>query len=102
MKNRLRNIDVFPLGFVLLTFLFFHCSEIKKEQNLIFGEDKPNVILILADDLGYGDLSCFGGKHVSTPRIDQMAGYDKTIPFLAEKVFLGQTTVFEYQLHCVG
>ena len=34
---------------------------------------KPNVLLILTDDQGYGDLSCFGGKHVDTPRIDQMA-----------------------------
>jgi arylsulfatase A-like enzyme len=36
-------------------------------------EPKPNFIIIFTDDQGYGDLSCFGGKHVSTPRIDQMA-----------------------------
>ena len=35
--------------------------------------DKPNFIIIFTDDQGYGDLSCFGAKHVSTPRIDQMA-----------------------------
>ncbi len=34
---------------------------------------KPNFVIIFTDDQGYGDLSCFGGKHVSTPRIDQMA-----------------------------
>lgn len=34
---------------------------------------KPNMILILTDDQGYSDLGCFGGKHVETPRIDQMA-----------------------------
>ena len=34
---------------------------------------KPNFVVIFTDDHGYGDLSCFGGKHVSTPRIDQMA-----------------------------
>ncbi len=33
----------------------------------------PNFIVIFTDDQGYGDLSCFGGEHVSTPRIDQMA-----------------------------
>ncbi|TWT84718.1 Arylsulfatase [Planctomycetes bacterium CA13] len=35
--------------------------------------NKPNFIVIFTDDQGYGDLSCFGGKHVTTPRIDQMA-----------------------------
>ena len=34
---------------------------------------KPNFVVIFTDDQGYGDLSCFGGDHVSTPRIDQMA-----------------------------
>ena len=31
---------------------------------------KPNVILLLADDLGYGDLSCYGGVGAPTPHID--------------------------------
>ncbi|MDQ8208240.1 sulfatase [Coraliomargarita sp. SDUM461003] len=34
---------------------------------------KPNLIIIFTDDQGYADLSCFGGKHVYTPNIDQMA-----------------------------
>lgn len=33
----------------------------------------PNFIIIFTDDQGYGDLSCFGGTHVQTPRIDKMA-----------------------------
>ena len=36
-------------------------------------DSKPNFVVIFTDDQGYGDLSCYGGKHVSTPRIDQMA-----------------------------
>ncbi len=34
---------------------------------------KPNIIYILADDLGYGDLSCYGQKHFQTPNLDRMA-----------------------------
>ena len=33
----------------------------------------PNIVLIFADDLGYGDLSCYGAEHVDTPNIDHLA-----------------------------
>lgn len=40
-----------------------------------FGDaaDKPNVIIILADDVGYGDLGCYGSTKIKTPNLDKLA-----------------------------
>ena len=37
------------------------------------GLNRPNFIIIMADDLGYGDIGCFGSTSVSTPNLDRMA-----------------------------
>ncbi len=34
---------------------------------------RPNILVILADDLGYGDVGCFGGEDLQTPHIDGLA-----------------------------
>lgn len=34
---------------------------------------KPNIVLIMADDLGYGDIGCFGNRTIQTPHIDRLA-----------------------------
>ena len=35
--------------------------------------DRPNIVFILADDLGYGDLACYGREDISTPHLDRLA-----------------------------
>ncbi len=35
--------------------------------------DSPNIVLIYADDLGYGDVGCYGATRVRTPNIDRLA-----------------------------
>ena len=54
------------LSGVLLSTLIA-CSE--KEEAI----STPNIIFILADDLGYGDLACYGQKFIKTPNLDRMA-----------------------------
>lgn len=39
----------------------------------IFAQQKPNIIYIYADDLGYGELGCYGQKMIQTPNIDKLA-----------------------------
>ena len=56
-------MKTFAFTFFLLINSFFH----------LWGTDKVNVVLIFADDQGYGDLGCFGSKKIKTPNIDQMA-----------------------------
>jgi arylsulfatase A len=52
-----------------LLFLYFFCANFFQ----IKAQSQPNFIIILADDLGYGDLSCYGHPTIKTPNIDKMA-----------------------------
>ncbi|WP_372772785.1 arylsulfatase [Mangrovibacterium sp.] len=45
----------------------------KGNQENDLSSSKPNIIYILADDMGYGDLSCYGQQEYQTPNIDKMA-----------------------------
>src|SRR5210317_1022060 len=59
---------------IFVGMLLISCSPRKEEKEAPQKEiNPPNIIYILADDLGYGDLSCLGQTKFSTPNIDQLA-----------------------------
>jgi arylsulfatase A-like enzyme len=66
MNTTSKNIRLIPctLGLISVASLHFACSR---------APEKPNIIIINADDLGYGDISCYGATSLSTPNIDMVA-----------------------------
>lgn len=63
--------NFFPLlGMCSATILATTSCKDKKAEG---DNAKPNIIFILADDMGYGDLSCYGNQHIQTPNIDKLA-----------------------------
>lgn len=72
MKQLIPTIHlIFTIG---LTILFQSCSQIGTSL-----EKRPNVIVILTDDQGYGDLSCHGNPYINTPNIDKL--YKESVRF---------------------
>jgi len=58
---------------VIILLLSFAFDSKKPGFDVTVKDNKPNLIYILADDLGYGDLSIYGQKKFTTPNIDQLA-----------------------------
>ena len=59
------------IGLLLLTLLpAFHATAAKSQRDR--APRSPNVILIMTDDQGYGDLSCHGHPFLETPNLDQL------------------------------
>ncbi|MFG0256054.1 MAG: arylsulfatase [Rhodopirellula sp. JB053] len=57
---------------VLLSALcFVHC--LLSPSSEAASGDRPNIVVIMADDLGYGDLSCYGATSIKTPNVDRLA-----------------------------
>jgi arylsulfatase len=56
-----------PLPLLVLALCVTFCAQLNAAQQL------PNIILIIADDLGPGDLGCYGQQYIKTPSIDRLA-----------------------------
>ncbi len=59
--------------FFVLSCIIAGCGQGKAVKKTAQKANKPNIIYILADDLGYGDLSCYGQEKFQTPNIDKLA-----------------------------
>jgi len=59
---------IFLLGFFISILIFNGCTTEKENEN-----QKPNILLILADDLGYNDLGFQGSEDLRTPNIDKLS-----------------------------
>ena len=57
----------------IIPLLALACSTLTLPASGSQAADKPNIIFIMADDLGYGDLGCYGQKLIRTPNIDRLA-----------------------------
>ena len=67
----MKNITV-VLSFVFLSVLFIQCSSSKKE-NIEQSFNKPNILLINIDDMGWRDVGFMGSEYYETPNIDALA-----------------------------
>ncbi len=51
------------------------CAPIMAVAFSAFAAEKPNILFIMFDDMGYGDLGCYGQQYISTPNIDSLANH---------------------------
>ena len=59
------------LVLLFIVFLFSACN--KPSATSDSAKRSPNIIYILADDLGYGELGCYGQQKIETPNLDALA-----------------------------
>ena len=62
-----------PYSHLRLLTLTFICFGSIQLPGSLFGADRPNIVFIYADDLGWGDIACHGNGQVKTPNLDRLS-----------------------------
>src|SRR4026208_377139 len=57
----------------MMRFIRFFVLFLGLHALILSAAERPNIVFVLTDDMGYGDIGCYGGKFVPTPNIDQLA-----------------------------
>jgi arylsulfatase A len=73
MSEKVMELSVLRIRANLPLFLSFFCLSIIVGRMDVLAAEKPNIVFILADDIGYGDLGCYGATKVQTPNCDRLA-----------------------------
>jgi arylsulfatase A len=69
MSLEIQKLYMKKTVYLVITGLLFYTAPFK----VLSQETRPNIVVILCDDLGYGDLSSYGHPHIKTPNLDNMA-----------------------------
>lgn len=69
MKTMKSALAIMSLGMIASA----NASEAPKKEKRTSDPSRPNVLIIYADDLGYGDLQCYSAKNVETPNVNRLA-----------------------------
>jgi arylsulfatase A-like enzyme len=72
-QKSLTKLNAWPLHLLCMLLVFALASPGWAAQTAALKDRRPNIVFILADDMGYGDLGCYGRRDIQTPNIDRLA-----------------------------
>lgn len=72
-KMRVMNVKSLLVGCGSILTLCTTADVLRADSGALDPSQPPNIVVIFADDLGYGDVGCYGATHVRTPNIDRLA-----------------------------
>lgn len=69
----IKELNLLKTSYLSMTVFLFSCNSKTIKADGQKKLDQPNIVILLADDLGYGELGCYGQEVIKTPNIDKMA-----------------------------